>query len=78
MAGAQASMTFGRIPVTSLNQPSWKSRTRTPKAAPAESRFRMIALSGMMMEWKATSRSRKLMPSTKMMTSGIWPPYQLE
>ena len=47
------------------NQPHWKIATRTPKAAPIESRFISTAFSGSSSERSITIRTRKLSARTK-------------
>ena len=50
--------------------PFWKTSTSRPYAAPTESRFMTIALTGTTIERKATHSRRKLRPSTKAKTIG--------
>ena len=70
--GTQLSMTPPAvIPSGSASQPSWKTRTRTPKAAPVESRLSTIALIGITIEWNATSMSRNDRPSTNRKIRGV-------
>ena len=47
------------------NQPHWKIATRTPNAAPIESRFISTAFSGSSSERSITIRTRKLSARTK-------------
>ena len=47
------------------SQPHWKIATRTPKAAPIESRFISTAFSGSSSERSITIRTRKLSARTK-------------
>jgi hypothetical protein len=58
-------------PSASAKRPSWKTSTRSPKAAPVESRFSRIALIGMTIERKATSSNANDKPRTNAMTWGI-------
>src|SRR6476661_819424 len=51
-------------------QPHWKTATRRPYAAPTESRFIRIALTGITSEWNETSRSRNAKLRTKTKTYG--------
>ena len=50
--------------------PSWKTSTSTPYAAPTDSRFSTIALSGITIERNVTSSSRNARPSTNANTIG--------
>ena len=56
--------------------PYWKTQTRTPYAAPTESRLRTIALSGITIERKVTMSRQNASPSTNANTHGardfIW------
>ena len=56
------------------SQPHWKIATRTPKAAPIESRFISTAFSGRISERSITIRTRKLSERTKRMIFHIEPP----
>ncbi|RIJ76964.1 hypothetical protein D1871_08245 [Nakamurella silvestris] len=57
--GTQASTGPVRpTPTRSSPQPHWKTATRTPKAAPMDSRFIRIALSGITSERKAKASNR--------------------
>ena len=57
-------------PNRSAPTPSWKTSTISPYAAPTESRFMMIALTGRTMERNTISKSTKLSASTNAMTIG--------
>src|SRR5262245_3733098 len=50
--------------------PSWKIQTRTPYAAPTDSRLRMIALTGITIDRNVNSNRRNAAPSTKPKTIG--------
>ncbi len=59
------------------SQPHWKIATRTPNAAPIESRFINTAFSGRISERSITIRTRKLSERTKRMIFHIEPPTWL-
>ena len=69
--GMNASIGPGLNPSWSCSQPSWKTTTSNPKAAPVESRFRRMALIGMTIERKATRSRANDRARTKAITSGM-------
>ena len=58
-------------PRSGCAQRCWKTSTRTPYAAPTESRFSTIAFSGTTIERNATSSSTNANASTNAITYGI-------
>lgn len=65
--------TFGVCcnPRKSAPYPFWNTSTNAPYAAPTESRFIMIAVTGTTIDRKTTSKRIKLNPSTKVNTHGV-------